>query len=150
MLQSWFWLKIGETRGFHPATRPNLTEGCFCSMIRRECSVWRRTWWDAHIRPGQVMEQILLETIVRRMEDREVTADKGRATAIIYLDLYKTFYIFPNSILFCKLERHRCEGWTVQWISNWLDVHIQRVVLKASMSRWRPEKSADPQGTLTV
>lgn len=28
--------------------------------------------------PGQVMEQILLETIVRCMEDREVTADKGR------------------------------------------------------------------------
>lgn len=100
--------------------------------------------------PGQVMEQILLETILRLMEDREVTGDMGRATAIIYLDLCKTLYTFPHSILFCKLERHGFEGWTVWWISNWLDVQIQRVALKASMSRWRPEKSGVPQGTLAV
>ncbi|KAJ7417745.1 Ig heavy chain V region C3-like protein [Willisornis vidua] len=123
----------------------------------------------------KIIDQILPEAVLKHMKDREVigdnqhsfsrgkswltnpvaiydgattSVDKGRATDAIYLDFCKAFDMAPPNILLSKFEGDRVDEWTVRWVRNGLQGHIQRVVTNGSESQCTSVTSGAPQGSI--
>lgn len=97
--------------------------------------------------PGRIMEQIFMEGIFRQVQRQRddpgqpaqlysgqvcltslvafsdgvtETVVKGRLSSVICLEFVRLGGV-PHGILNSRLERCALEGWTVQWMRNWLN-----------------------------
>ncbi|CAM4400076.1 unnamed protein product [Caretta caretta] len=121
------------------------------------------------------MEQVLKESILKHLEEREVirntqhgftkgkscltnliafsdeitgSVDEGKAVEVLFLDFSKDFDTVSHSILANKLKKFGLDEWTIRWIESWLDHQAQWVVINGSMSSWQLLSSGVPQGSV--
>ena len=70
-----------------------------------------------------------------------------RATVVIYLNFCKAFGMVPH-ILVSKRERDGFGRWAIQWIRNWLNSFIRRVVVVRLSVEVEIGTSGIPQGSI--
>jgi len=110
--------------------------------------------------PGKMMEQVILEVIIKQVEEKKVTrcsqhgftkakacltnliafydgttgwVDEGRAVDDVYLDFSKAFDTVSHNILIAKLRKCGLDEWTLRLIENWLNSRAQRVVISGTV-----------------
>ena len=76
------------------------------------------------------------------------SVEKRRETDVIYPDFNRAFGTVPHNILLSKLDRYEFDGWTVQWMKNWLQDCVWRVVTNGSVSGWKSVMSSVLQGSV--
>ncbi|KAK4813307.1 hypothetical protein QYF61_023982 [Mycteria americana] len=90
--------------------------------------------------PGKAVEQLILETISRHMNNKKVIrSNEGRAVDVVYLDFSKAFNTVSRKILTEKLMKCGLNEQTMKSIESWLNGQAQTVVIGGTVCSWSPQ-----------
>ena len=82
------------------------------------------------------------------INDLTKSYDAGQQSDVICMDIAKAFDIFPHNRLKLKLQWYGATGITFLWISSFLAMHHQRVVIDNTFSSLTTVTSGIPHGTV--
>jgi len=110
--------------------------------------------------PGKMMEQLILEVIIKQVEEKKVIRSsqhgftkgkscltnliafyygmtgwvhEGRAVEVVYINFSKAFDTVSHKILLGNLRKCGLDEWLLRWIENWLNGRTQRVVISSAI-----------------
>jgi len=97
---------------------------------------------------GFMNSKSCLTNLLETFEDWTRAVDEGHGVDVIYLDYSKAFDSVLHSRLVSKLEAYGIYGNLLKWLINFLNNHVQTVVVNGSHSSWVDVRSGVLHGSV--
>ena len=92
---------------------------------------------------GFTKGKLCLTNLVAFCDEAAASVGKRKAMGNICIDFRKVFDTAFTSIIAAVLERYGFDRWDLRSVRNWLDGHVQRVIVNGSVSQVETSNNGD-------
>ena len=103
---------------------------CTLGLSWNSCSSQQQKSGPCRLEKGSAGEE---PNLVAFCNGVATSGDEERAVDVVCLDFCEAFDTVPTAPFSLNGRDKRFDGWTVRWVSSWLEGHSQRVVVDVQM-----------------